>query len=141
MKIAIVGLDDDFVENFSNQLASILNLTYKSFTAEFDKYLLSTVNQSIFEIDDVLQSQEKRLLSKLLNIDNVVLSVNDDTFLSNNNYLIFKDVLTICVDKKENDKILNNIQKLIKKHCKLVIKQENFEINSILNKIRGKYNG
>lgn len=141
MKIAIVGLDDDFVENFSNQLASILNLTYKSFTAEFDKYLLSTVNQSVFEIDDVLQSQEKRLLSKLLNIDNVVLSVNDDTFLSNNNYLIFKDVLTICVEKKENDKILNNIQKLIKKHCKLVIKQENFEINSILNKIRGKYNG
>lgn len=141
MKIAIVGLDDDFVIEFSNQLASALNLQHVNFNSEYDKILLTSINQSLFETNDIMEEKETILLKNLIDLDNVIISINDDAFLSNVNYKLLNNILTILIEKKENDKILNNIQKLIKKHCKLIINQENIEINSILNKIRGNYNG
>ncbi len=141
MKIAIVGLDDDFVVDFSNQLASALGLQHINFNFEYDKVLLNSINQSVFETNEILEKQETVLLKNLIELNNVLISIDDDAFLSNSNYKLLNNVLTILIEKKENDKILNNIQKLIKKHCKLTINQENIELNSILNKIRGNYNG
>lgn len=138
MKIAIVGLDDKFVIDFANQLAKLLNLKHQNFAIEFNRVLLNFINVSS---SDFLQAQESALMQRLINEENKILSLSGDEYLSNKNYLFFKNTTTIFMERKEKNKILNNIQKLIKKHCEITIKQNKFKTNEIANKIRGKYNG
>ena len=137
MNIAVVGLDNQFVIDFSKILASKLNLNYISFDDEFNKVLLNNNEASLLNLNDKLTTQENWLMKKLTQQKDIILSVSNDTFVSNENYKLFQNFVTIFIEKKETDKILKNIQKLIKKHCKITIKQEKIDINKILNIIKG----
>ena len=46
-------------------------------------------------------------------------------------------IISCLMEKKEDDKILINIQKLLKKHCKITIKQDKIEMKKILNIVKG----
>ena len=137
MQIAVVGLDDEFVIEFSKILASKLKLEYVNFNAEFEKLLLNCDNKSLLALNNELTTKETALIRKFTQAKDVVISITNDAFISNENYKLFDNLITILIEKKETDKTLKNIEKLLKKHCKIAIKQERIDINEILNIIKG----
>lgn len=135
MNIAIVGLDYDFVVHFSKSLAVKMKMKFVDFENEFEKVMLTTDNLEI--LNGQAEVKEAVFLNQLAQQKNIVLSISNESFLSNRNYEVLNDFFIILIEKKEDNKILKNIQKIIKKHCKIAIKQENISINEILNIIKG----
>ena len=135
MNIAIVGLDYDFVVYFSKSLAVKMKMKFVDFENEFEKEMLTTDNLEI--LNGQAEVKEAVFLNQLAQQKNIVLSISNESFLSNRNYEVLNDFFIILIEKKEDKKILKNIQKIIKKHCKIAIKQENININEILNIIKG----
>ncbi len=135
MNVAIVCLDDEFSEKLAETIASLLGFEYVRFNDSFQIGLISScdfpIEKSLKEMCDL----EKETLKTLLARQQIVISVPNDTFLSNQNHLLFKDFLTICVEIKINEKINKNIQKLIKKYSKITIKQEKIKLNQLKNNI------
>ena len=136
MNVVIVGLDDEFCATFSKTIADFLQLEYINFETYFDDGLLFLNDYPLEDANTQFNQIEKEKLKELLNKNNIVISLNNSTFLSNQNYNLFNNHLTICVEKVEVDKILKNIQKLIKNHCKITINQEitnNKQIKNLLS--------
>lgn len=133
MKVVIVGLDDEFVASLTEELAKLLQIKFIDFNDLFCSNIVFMKNKQIDTMIDDLQKEEKRLLNSCVVADDFIMSVPNSTFISNLNYKIFKNVLTICVEIKNNNKIKENIQKLLKKYCKFTINKENINLNEIKN--------
>lgn len=123
MLVAIIGLDDEFAKEFAKSLASKLDVKYKDFDSELSYYFTFQKVTTLQTANEEYISSEIEFIKKLLK-ENVIISIPNDVYVSNKNYELFKDVLTIFIERKESKEVLKNIQKLIKKHCKIVIKQE-----------------
>ena len=139
MKVVIVGLDDLAVVDMSKNLASTLGFKCLNFDSEFEKVLLTSKDYPLIEIDVLLERKEKMLIEYILKFDDIVLAISNNSYLSNENYKLFKDDVTICVEKEENEKILKNLQNLIKKHCKISINQQNYDISMLIDEIKKYY--
>lgn len=135
MNVIIVGIDDDFVVGFSKTVAQTLGFEYVNFDTEFEKILIQTKDEYLQSFEPVLDAKERDCILTILKAEKQVISVCNNSFLSNKNYELFKDQLTIIVEKQEKEKILKNIQKLIKKHCKICLKQEKIDLNLLKNNI------
>ena len=140
MKVAVVGLDDEYVAEFAKNLAEVFNIQYINFDDELCEKIVMLRNTKLEQMLYVLEQTEKELLSSCLSEKNFVISVKNSTFISNANYKYFKNVLTICIEKDSNEKTFKNIQNLIKKHCKIKINQEKIDINEVKNEILNYFN-
>jgi len=103
--------------------------------------LLVSNNEPLFFMNEIWGKREGENIFDVAQKYDVVISIRDDSFLSNEHYELFADSLTILIEREETDKIRNNIQNLIKKHCKMSFSQENFDFNKFLSIIRGVYDG
>lgn len=135
--IVIVGIDKIFCANVAKELSNKINFNFINAGEKFEKLLVATSGQNVFLMDDILQQKETEFLNKLSQKNNVVLFVDDDMFLSNENYKLFKNSKIILM---ENEKLNENhlkIQKIIKKYCNYSINIENFDINNLIKIIKG----
>lgn len=140
MNVVIVGIDDEFCEELSQTVAVNIACEYVNFNDLFSVDLIRSFDFPLAEANENLNQQEKLRIQTLAKRDNVVTSINHSAFLSNENYALFEQALTICVEKKQTEKILKNIQNLIKKHCKICLNQEKINLKEIKYKIKSYYN-
>lgn len=137
MNITIIGMEYDKVKNIAKAISKILCCEHIDFKLEFEKIILQTIHNPLIATDDILQIKESELLKKINSLNNVVVSLNDDVFLSNSNYKIFENSFTVLIVSEFNNKIKENIQNLLKKYTKIHIKEDDLNINELINKIRG----
>lgn len=138
MAVVIVGFDFKFIEKFAEQISCELNFGFVNLKKEFDKILLS-YNGPITIENEVLQIQETKLIEEYSKQNNTVVALSDDMLFSNSNYKKIENNLIIFI----NNENLNNFQKKLKnllKNKKIIeINQEKFNLNEIINNIRGYY--
>lgn len=134
---AVVGLRREEVKNIAQMLAKNLDFEYIDLNVEFEDCLINNFDFPLSFADDILQTQETKCLSENVLRQNVVLNIADDMFLSNNNYKLFGNIKVILIEFDEQDKIKQNIQKLLKKHSNIHIKYNNLKINDLITLIRG----
>ena len=137
MRVVFVGLNNDFVKEFAKEFASELKINYMDFDEELNAYLILQKVSTLQTANEEFLTLEELLIKQLLDADNFIMSISNEVYLSNENYKLFENTLTLLMEKKEDDKILINIQKLLKKHCKITIKQDKIEMKKILNIVKG----
>lgn len=138
--IVIVGLDDEFVVDFAEAVALTIGFQHVNFDFEFEKELVQSKDYPLTEVDKLMKDKETKILNHLLNKDNVVLSVSNNSFLANLKNDLFNKSFTILIERKENEKLSKNIQKLIKKYCKISLKQEKINLNNLKSNILKHFN-
>ena len=67
--------------------------------------------------------------------ENIIISVSDNTYLSNKHYEFFKNCLIVAIIEESEDKITLNLQKLLAKHAKISIKKSECSLQNLLNLI------
>lgn len=137
MRVVFVGINNNFVKEFAKEFASELEINYIDFDEKLDAYLILQKVSTLQAANEEFLTLEELLIKQLLNADNFVMSISNEIYLSNEHCKLFENAITIMLEKKEDDKILINIQKLLKKHCKFAIKQEKIEMKKILNIVKG----
>ena len=74
-------------------------------------------------------------LEELADMENVIISLTDDEFISNENYMLFDNSFVILLEVGYKNNIKENIQKLIKKHCNYSVDVKKIKINSLVKVI------
>ncbi len=134
MNICVTGLDYEKVIDVSNIVAKTINYNYIDAKNEFEPLLLNSVNYPTILMDDLLQVNETKILIELSKMINCVISVPADMYLSNKNYKIFANSLTILLICENLSEIDLKIQNSIKKQCKFSV----FNNDEALNVIKGE---
>lgn len=137
MNITIVGMEYEKVKNIAQAISQLLSCQCVDFSLLFEQELLVGFDCPLTLANVVMQQKEKALLKNLLKENATIIHLQDDVFLSNENYKLLKNSLTILIEFELKDKILLNIQKLLKKHTKIYIKEKNLNINKLIDAIRG----
>lgn len=134
--ILVVCLDNTVSKHFAKVLAEKLKFEYIDLSIIFDADLLSSINLPFVVIDDILKQKESYNYSEISTKEKVVFSIDNESYLSNNNHENFKNSYTILIKLQKNDKIMLNLQNLLEKYCKFSIFHENDDI--MVNKIMGE---
>ncbi len=135
MNVVFVGVDDEYVMKLAQAVAKLLDFVHVNFDRNLEIILQKTELLNIKYFEDALCEKEQNVIKKILSTDKQVISICNNSFLSNKNYELFKNELIICVEKIEENKILKNIEKLIKKHSLICLKQEKIDLNQLKNNI------
>lgn len=131
MNICVTGLDYEKVIDVSNIVAKTINYNYIDAKNEFEPLLLNSVNYPTILMDDLLQVNETKILIELSKMINCVISVPADMYLSNKNYKIFANSLTILLICENLSEIDLKIQNSIKKQCKFSVSNNDEALNVI----------
>ncbi len=135
--ITIVGIDNDFVKMFAHKLSKELDYRYIDANEQFDKDLLANMEYPIYLVDEILVQKENVLIKNLVKKENVVISISDDMFLSNEHYKFFENSLVFLIIDEKVGKIQKNIQNLLKKHVNFTFDKNEISTNDIIKIIRG----
>ncbi len=135
MNVVFVGVDDEYVVKLAHAVAELLDFAHVDFDLSLKKVLQRTIHTKLQNFESELCEKEQQEIQRILSVDKQVVSICNNSFLSNRNYELFEKELIICVEKKEENKLLKNIQKLIKKHSKICLKQEKIDLNQLKNNI------
>lgn len=135
--IVIVGMNKDYCKTLSNTLAKIFNFKYVDAESEFENLLINSFDHPMMLVDDILREKETEFLTQLSKLTDVVIYLADDTYLSNEHYKIFKNFNTILVETNCKNKILKNIQNLLKKYCKFSVNEQNLNIDELKDLLKG----
>ena len=135
--IVVVCLDYDCALKIGKQLSNILNMQLYNADEFIKNSLLNTLDYPIIISNEIMQIKENAGLIELSKKEKVVITITDDEFISNGNYKLFKNSFIILLEIDTSNKIKQNIQKLIKKHCETSVIIKNLEINNLISKIRG----
>jgi len=138
MNIAIVGRNYKDILKFSSELSRELNLDLVDFNEEFNKILLGFNLPFLLE-NEILNYKETTMLNELACRKNIVVFMQDDVFISNSNYNLFKDYLIIIVNSNNCKKFKINIKKIIKNNKIIEIDEEKLNFTEIIKEIRGFY--
>ena len=131
--ITIVSMDNEQTKNIAQRLAATLNFVYIDASLELEKLLLTDFRSSMFNSDT--PAKETKLISYLAKQNNSVLAIDNEMFLSNENYKQFKKSVTLLIEIKNDNEIAFNLQDLLKKYCKFSTTET--KIEKILTLLKG----
>lgn len=135
VNICIVGRDEKYLKYLATSIAQNLHLPCVDAKAEFNSFLIKSVHYPTAVVEDFLEKQESKLLKLFSKTENVVIYVPDDMYLSNNNYKLFKNNVTVSIIDENVDEIQSKIQNLLKSLTKLSF-NTNTELKTILDKLK-----
>ena len=136
MNIVIVGLDYNMVRSIANELAKVMQYKFIDLTKRFDRELIENINYPIGLSDDELTEKERELIYLASKKANVVISIPDNMYLSNEGYKFFKNSISIAIKLRKVDDIREKIQNFLSDRVKFVLDEENCEIDKILDLIK-----
>lgn len=136
MNIVIVGLDYKMVRSIANELAKVMQYKFIDLTKRFDRELIENINYPIGLSDDELTEKERELIYLASKKANVVISIPDNMYLSNEGYKFFKNSISIAIKLRKVDDIREKIQNFLSDRVKFVLDEENCEIDKILDLIK-----
>ena len=122
--ITIVSMDNELAKHVAKQLSKKLNVEFLDAGYELEKVLLRDAKLSVF--DETTATKEKMLIALLTKQSNSVVAIENEMFLSNENYKQCKGI-TVLLEINNKEEMLENLQNLIKKHCKISTKETRVE--------------
>ena len=129
--IIVVSMDEEKSTNMAKKLSKQLKFNYIDAGERFDEFLLSTMDLPTMLVDEILNLQESELLSELAKEQNAVIKVANDTFLSNENYKIFKNSTVVLLVVEKLGKTKRAIENHIKKYANVIINETTSTIEAL----------
>ena len=117
MNIVVVGIDDNKVKQLAVELADLLQFPFIDATTCFNEVLLTDIYSPLANSNKALINKESLLVCKLSKLNETVIFMPNDMFLSSKNYLKFNASEKICVEFNTKNDLLNRIQQTIKSKC------------------------
>ena len=133
--IVVVCLDYCYALKIGKQLSNILNMQHIDFDEIIKNGLINSLDYPLSISNEIMQIKEKSILEELADMENVIISLTDDEFISNENYMLFDNSFVILLEVGYKNNIKENIQKLIKKHCNYSVDVKKIKINSLVKVI------
>ena len=135
--IVVVSMNKDLAVMIANKIAKILSLSFINADDKLDAGLVGGLDFPL-EISKLSMTNiERQILMTLSDRDDSVISIQDDTFLANENYKIFQKSLKILVKIDKNEKISQNLQKLLEKYCDVTIHEKDINFDKLITLLRG----
>ncbi len=131
--VVIFGINYEKVLKTSKQLAKILNCKHTDAQQQFNKILLKYATKPTMFMNDELEEQESNLCLKLSKLEQII-SMPDDMFLSNENYINFDNSTKIFVLSGTKSKLKKGIENLLISKANFTI-DENTNLQNLANKI------
>lgn len=131
--IIVVSMDNELSKQVAKHLAKELNLNYVDLNLVYEKELLSDVKKSVFNED--ASTKEKNVVAHFSKEKDIVMAIENEMFLSNKNYELCKNNLSLLIETELRNDIEQNLQKLLKYYCKLCVKDK--DLNKIITLIKG----
>ena len=135
--IVFVGFDLPFLNNLAKQIADLMQYKFEDLSSQFDEMLLSSIGVPLEVDKPYLEARENLLYYLFSQKTQSVTAISADMYLASENYNLFRDSFVIYISSEKIKKLDKTIEKLLKKHVNLVLKQENLKFDDILNKFKG----
>ncbi len=120
----IVSLKDDLAKQMAKKVASILKLNYVDANSRFDDLLIASIDAPTILVDESLQEKETEIICELANLNDVVVGITNEMFLSNENYKNFANSKIVLITVENLKKINQNIQNFIKNLASLGVNED-----------------
>lgn len=133
--IVLVCLDYNFALKFSKKLSRVLQIPNYDADELIKCNLINSIDFPLSVSGDVMNAKEKLVLKELSEMENVIITLTDDEFVSNENYKLFSNSFLILLEIDLKNDIKKNIQNLIKKHCNYSENIKNLKINKLIKEI------
>ena len=131
--IIVVSMDNELSKQVAKYLAKELNLSYVNLNLVYEKELLLDVKKSVFNED--ASTKEKNIVAHFAKQKDVVIAIENEMFLSNKNYELCKNNSSLLIETELQNEIEQNLQNLLKNHCKICVKDK--DLNKIITLIKG----
>ena len=131
--IIVVSMDNELSKQVAKHLAKELKLNYVDLSLVLEKELLIDARKSVF--DETASTKEKNIVAHFAKQKDVVVAIENEMFLSNKNYELCKNNLSLLIETKMQNEIEQNLQNLLKNYCKLCVNYK--DINKIITLIKG----
>jgi len=135
--VVVVSMNKKSAIAIGEQIAKMLSLACIDADNLIEERLLRSIDYPLDLADDIMRNSETNLIKSLSNTDRCVICINDDTFLSNKNFEIFKKSLKILVNIEKNNKLEENLQKLLEKYCDVIINEKDIDFDKLITLLRG----
>lgn len=135
--LIVVGSNYDATKDLAKRLAEALSFCYFDVYEEFKKFLLDTANLPLILANDVLTKKEKEILEEVSKRENAVCSMKDDMFMSNGNFVAFKNNFVVLLKNQMAEPLELGVEKLISGKANLII-EEDVDFASLINTIKTK---
>lgn len=132
--VAIVSINNSLSKTVAKKLANQLNCKFIDLEKEFEQILLLNIRTPLFN-NAILEQKEHQLIKYSAEQENVVISLNNDMFLSNGNYNLLKNLQIVLIEQDFDDKISKNLQSLIKKYANISIREK--DIDKLITFLKG----
>ena len=126
--IVVVSLKDEKAQDLASKLAAKLKYNYVDFDDRLEEYLLATIDIPTILVDEILNEKESELLDELVKEQNVVLTLANDTFLSNENYKLLKNCIVVLISVENLAKVQKKLEEAIQKYSNVVVNENCTEI-------------
>lgn len=149
--IVIVCEDKDLRKDVSRVLATELNFLYVDINEILDYELLLNQEVLLLEANNVLQNLEKKSIERALSLNDSIITLSRDVFVSNDNFRLFKDCKKVFIElskgyfvarykgdksKLEQDAVLfDKINKIVGANCNITIEKHILTIQEISSEI------
>ena len=135
--IVVVSMNKDLAVAIADKIAKILSLSFINADDEVDVALVGGLDFPLEVTKLSMANIERQILMTLSDRDDSVISIQNGTFLANENYKIFQKSLKILVKIDENEKISQNLQKLLEKYCDVTIREKDIDFHKLITLLRG----
>ncbi len=94
--------------------------------------LIKNLDYPLNVADNVMAKLETQNMDGLAKLENVVVVMSEDLFLSNNSHKKFQKSLKILIKVEKNNQIEVNLQNLLEKYCDVTMQEKNIDIEGLI---------
>lgn len=135
--IVVVSMNKELAVATADKIAEILSLSFINADDKLEAGLVGSLDFPLEITKLSMVNIERQILMTLSDKDDSVISIQDDTFLANENYKIFQKSLKILVKIDKNEKFSQNLQRLLESKCDVTIHEKNIDFDKLITLLRG----
>ena len=121
MNIVIIGFDYTLAGKIAYKLANLVNYKFYNGDKMVRSELINTIDLPIKKSYQEMTNIEQTILTKLSKLKDSIISLDVNSYISNDNFEIFQSSYVVLIKKSSSDNIQVQLEKLISTKAKLVV--------------------
>lgn len=126
--LLVVSLNNALAESVARDLSKESVVDFVNADTLIGNRLIDSIDFPLLKSNSIMESIEKIAIDDILLKDNQIIYMSNEMFVSNLKNELVQNSKVLFIEIKNNDKIINNIQELIKKHANMVISNEKIDL-------------
>lgn len=126
--LLVVSLNNALAESVARDLSKESVVDFVNADNLIGNRLIDSIDFPLLKSNSIMEGIEKMTMDDILLKDNQIIYMSNEIFVSNLKSELVKNLKILFIEIKNNDKIINNIQNLIKKHANIIISSEKIDL-------------